>query len=65
MVIRLAFETLIRPAVVEQITDAVHRVFENRSGGKYDHPNCRIDKGNDVEGGYEAGDLTSEAEIFE
>jgi len=48
MVIRLAFETLIRPAVVEQITDAVYRVFENRGCGKYDHPDLWIHKGNDV-----------------
>jgi len=45
---RSAFETLVRLAIVQQIADAVYRVFENRSSGKYDHPNCRIDKGNDV-----------------
>ena len=65
MVMRLAFETLVRLAVVEQVADTVHRVFEDRSGGKHDHPNCRINKGNDVESRYESGDLSSEAEVFE
>jgi hypothetical protein len=62
---RSAFETLVRLAVVEQIADAVYRVLENRSSGKYDHSDLWINKGNDVDGGYESGDLTSEAEVFE
>ena len=65
MVIRSAFETLVRLTVVQQIADTVHRVFQNRSGGKYDHSDLWINKGNDVESRYEAGDLTSEAEVFE
>ncbi len=65
MVRRSAFKTLVRLAVIEQIADAVHRVLENRSGGKHDHSDLWINKGNDVESGYEAGDLTSEAEVFE
>jgi hypothetical protein len=62
---RSAFETLVRLAVVEQIADTVHRVFEDRSGGKDDHSDLWINKGNDVESRYEAGDLSSEAEVFE
>ncbi len=65
MVCRSAFETLVRLAVVEQIADAVYRVFENRSGGKDDDTDLWINKGNDVESRYEAGDLSSEAEVFE
>jgi hypothetical protein len=65
MVSRLAFETLVRFAVVHQVPDAVHRVFENRSGCEHDHPNCRIDKRNDADSRYETGDLSSEAEVFE
>ena len=58
-------EALVRLAVVEQVTDAVHHVLENRSGGKDDDTDGCIDKGNDVESGYESGDLSSEAEVFE
>ncbi len=65
MVRQSAIETLVRLAVVKQIADAVHRVFENRGCGKDDHSDLWINKGNDVESRYEAGDLTSEAEVFE
>jgi hypothetical protein len=62
---RSAFETLVRLAVVEQIADAVHHVFENRSGGKDDDTDLWINKWNDVESRNKSGDLSSEAEIFE
>ena len=65
MVRRSALEALVWLAVVEQISDAVHRVFENRGGGKHDHSDLWVNKGNDVECRYESGDLTSKAEIFE
>ncbi len=65
MVRQSAIETLVWLAVVEQIADAVYRVFEDRSGGKDDHSDLWINKGNDVESRYEAGDLSSEAEVFE
>jgi hypothetical protein len=54
MVLRSAFETLVRLAVVEQIADAVHRVFENRSSGKSDHSDFWIHEWDDVESRYEA-----------
>ncbi len=65
MVRRSAFKTLVRLSVIEQIADAVYRVLENRSCRKHDHSDFWINKGNDVESRYEAGDLTSEAEVFE
>ncbi len=58
-------EALVRLTVVEQVTDAVHHVFENRSSGEYDHSDLWINKGNDVESGYESGNFSGEADIFE
>lgn len=65
MVIRLAFETLIRLAIVEQVTDTVHRVFENRSCGKYDHSDLWIHEWNDIQSRNETSNFSSEAEVFE
>ena len=65
MELRSAFETLIRLAVVEQIADAVHRAFENRSSGEYDHSDFWIHEWDDIESRYESRDLASEAEVFE
>jgi hypothetical protein len=65
MVRRSAFETLVRLAVVEQVTDAVCRVLEQGCRSKDDDANGWIDKRNDVESRYEAGNFSGEAEIFE
>ena len=60
-----AFEALVGLAVVEQVTDAVHGVLEDRGGGEHDHADRGIDERDDVEGGHETGDLADEAEVFE
>lgn len=65
MELRSAFETLVRFAVVEQIADAVCRILELRCCSKYDQSDLWINKGNGIESRYEAGDLASEAEVFE
>ena len=65
MVCRSAFETLVRLAVVEQVTDAVCRVFEQGCRSKDDDTDLWIDKRDDDESGYESGDFPYIAEIFE
>ena len=60
-----AFEALVGLAVVEQVTDAVHGVLEDRGGGEHDHADRGINERDDVEGGDKTGDLADEAEVFE
>jgi hypothetical protein len=60
-----ALEAGVGLAVVEQVTDAVHSVLEDRGGGEHDHTDGGIDKRDDVEGGDKTGDLADEAEVFE
>jgi len=40
-------EAGVRLAVVEQVADAVHRVLEDRGGGKHDHADGGIDEWDD------------------
>ena len=63
--VRSALEAGVGLAVIEQVADAVHRVLEDRGGGKHDHSNRWIDERDDVEGGHKTGDLADEAEVFE
>jgi len=65
MVCRSAIEAGILFTVIEQVTDAVHRVLEDRSGGEHDHPHLRVHEWNDVEGRNKSGDFPDEAEVFE
>ena len=58
-------EAHVRLAVVEQVTDAVNRVLEQRCRSKGDDTDLWIDKRDDVESGYESGDFPYIAEIFE
>ena len=60
-----ALEALVRLAVVEQVADAVHRVFEDRGGGEDNDTDLRIDERNGAEGSDESGEFPGEAEVFE
>lgn len=62
---RSGLETLVRLPVVEQVTDAVHGVLEDRGGGENDHADLGIHEWDDVEGGNKSGDFPDEAEVFE
>ena len=62
---RSNLEAGVRFAVVEQVTDAIHRVLEQRGGGKDDHPDDWIDERDHLKGGNESGELPDEAEVFE
>ena len=61
----LRAEALIHLPVVEQVTDPVHGVLEEGSCGEDDHPNCRFDEWQGVEGGDETGELADVAEILD
>ena len=65
MVSRSAFEALVRFAIIEYVPDAVHRIFENRGCGKYDHSDLWVYKWNYVESRDETSNFSSEAEVFE
>jgi hypothetical protein len=52
---RTSLEALVRHPVVHQVADAVHSVLEEGGGGEHEHPERRIDEGDDVEGGNESG----------
>ncbi len=58
-------ETLVRLAVVEQITDAVCRVLEQGCRSKDDDPDGWIDKRNAIERSDQSGEFPHIAEIFE
>jgi len=62
---RSALEAGVWFAVIEQVTDAVHGVLENRGGSEHNHADRGIDERDDVEGGDKTGDLAYEAEVFE
>ncbi len=65
MVRRSAFKTLVRLAVVEQVTDAVCRVFEQGCRSKDDYTDGWIHERNAIERGDQSGNFSGEAEIFE
>jgi hypothetical protein len=56
MVCQSAFEALVWLAVVQQVTDAVHGILENRGCGEHEHADLRIDERDDVEGGNKPGE---------
>ena len=58
-------KALDRLTVVEQITDAVCRVLEQRCRSKDDDPDGWIDKRNAIERGDETGEFPHIAEILE
>jgi hypothetical protein len=60
-----ALEAVVRPAVVDQVSDAVHAVLDERGGGEDEHAGLGIDEGDDVQGGHEPGELAEIAEVFE
>ena len=65
MVCRSAFEALVRLTVVEQVTDAVCRVLEQRCRSKDDDIDRWIDKRNAIERGDQSGEFLYIAEILE
>ena len=62
---RSALKALVRLAVVEQVTDAVYRVFEQRCRSKDDDTNGWIDKRNAIERSDQSGEFPHIAEILE
>ena len=58
MVCHSALEAGVRQPIIHQVTDAIHRVLEERGGGEHEHPDGWIDEGDDVEGGNESGEFT-------
>ncbi len=58
-------EALVRLAVVEQVTDAVCRVLEQRCRSKDDDPDLGIDKRNAIERSDQPGEFPHIAEILE
>ncbi len=52
-----ALEAGVWQPIIHQVTDAVHRVLEERSGGEHEDPDRWIDEGDDVEGGNESGEF--------
>ena len=58
-------ETGVRLAVVDQVTDAVDRILEDRCGREDEDTDTGVDEGDRVEGGDEAGKLADVAQVFE
>jgi len=54
---RSGLKALVRLAVVHQVSDAVHRVLEERGGCEYENSDRWIDEWDDVEGGNKSGDF--------
>ena len=48
---RSFLEAGVRQPIIHQVSDAVHRVFEEGGGGEHEHPDRWIDEGDDVAGG--------------
>lgn len=62
---RSALEALVRLPVVEQVSDPVGAVLEDRGGSEDQDAELWIHEGDDVQSGNEAGELADQADVFE